>query len=253
MRDAGDRGAALLRDLANRWEGASYRIAGRTPDSDVDGRTLADRVRSVLGPLEHRLDIPRALVMVEDGVVLLHGEVACASDARQLVAAAQRVAGVVAVESYLHVGLLSAEERPSRGRRHAAPSEAYRRLVAAAVRAGAPEATAALIVRATLAVFSERLPSSTRRQVLAHLPADCRPFLAAPVRTKRPPASRDVTELVLQVLLESDTLSPGPAAQVVAAVIGELRLLVPDEIDDVAAVLPRELQSLWPRFPGRPS
>ena len=60
---------------SGRLEGLRYRLAGRHPDPDVYPTVLADRVRSVLGPLEHRLDIPRVHVMVEGHTVLLHGEV----------------------------------------------------------------------------------------------------------------------------------------------------------------------------------
>lgn len=57
------------------WNGITYRLGGRTPDPDVDEHTLADRIRSTLGPLEKQLDVPRVTVLVEGRVALLHGEV----------------------------------------------------------------------------------------------------------------------------------------------------------------------------------
>ena len=75
--------------------------------------TLADRVRSQLGPLEKRLDLPRVLVTVEGPTVKLHGAVPSSDDARTLENAAREVRGVTALESHLAVGLSSGATRPS--------------------------------------------------------------------------------------------------------------------------------------------
>jgi osmotically-inducible protein OsmY len=83
---------------------------------DVDEVTLADRVRSQLGPLEKRLDLPRVLVTVEGTTVKLHGEVPSSEDARTLENAAREVRGVTALESHLAVGLSSGATRPSESR-----------------------------------------------------------------------------------------------------------------------------------------
>jgi hypothetical protein len=106
-----------LRRNAGLLRGLGYRLLRRHPDTDVDDRTLADRVRSTLGPLEKRLDIPHVHVMVVDHVVSLHGDVATTSDAEQLEQAAAAVSGVRGVESKLHVGLLKSDARPSSNRR----------------------------------------------------------------------------------------------------------------------------------------
>jgi hypothetical protein len=103
--------------LLGRGRGIAYRFAGGHPALDVDDATLADRVRSSLGPLEKRLDVPRVHVMVEKHTVLLHGEVASSNDAEQIEMAALAVAGVEGVESYLHVGLVASDTRPSEGHR----------------------------------------------------------------------------------------------------------------------------------------
>jgi hypothetical protein len=99
-----------------RFRGLVYRLSGRRPDPDVDDLTLADRVRSTLGPVEKQLDLPHVHVMVEDHVVLLHGEVEWPHEAATLEEAAQRVSGVRDVESHLHTGMLPSDTRPSEGR-----------------------------------------------------------------------------------------------------------------------------------------
>jgi hypothetical protein len=100
-----------------RFRGLLYRLFGRRPDPEVDDRTLADRVRSELGPLEKRLDVPHVHVMVEDHVVLLHGEVEWPHEAASIEEAVRRVSGVRRVESHLRTGTLPSNLRPSAGRR----------------------------------------------------------------------------------------------------------------------------------------
>ena len=99
-----------------RFEGAMYRLFGLHPDPDVDDATLADRIRSELGPVEKRLDLPRVHVMVDDHVVHLHGEVEWPHEAATIVEAAHRVAGVEKVDSHLRLGMLRSDTRPSQGR-----------------------------------------------------------------------------------------------------------------------------------------
>ena len=81
--------------------GLVYRLAGRHPNPDVSDDILADRVRSSIGAVEKRLDIPHIHVMVEDHVAILHGEVTEDSDVRTLEHAIMRVSGVRGVESHL--------------------------------------------------------------------------------------------------------------------------------------------------------
>ena len=111
--------ALLWRQLARsrgRWHGVLYRLVGRRPDPNVDDHTLADRVRSVLGPIEKRLDVPRVHVMVENHVVLLHGDVEWPHEAATIARAARQVSGVLDVQSHLHIGMLRSDTRPSTGR-----------------------------------------------------------------------------------------------------------------------------------------
>jgi uncharacterized protein (DUF2267 family) len=242
--------AALVARLARRsgrWRGALYRLLGRRPDPNVDDATLADRIRSELGPLEKRLDLPHVHVMVEDHVALLHGEVGWPRDAATIERATRRVSGVRGVESYLHVGLLRSDVRPSKGRRvRPSPSNAKTRLVAAARSAGASDANAPNAVRATLAVLAERLPSGERDHLLDHLPRDVRVMARRPRRVGAPVSRvRTVDELVSAVVAERGEPDDGRVEAIVAAVVGELRRLGPEEADDVAAVLPAELRQLW--------
>lgn len=240
-------------DWYGRWQGFRYRLLGHHPDPDVDDLTLADRIRSTIGPEEKRLDLPHIHVMVEDHVALLHGEVAHHHEAASLERAVRRVSGVRGVESYLHVGLLRSDMRPSEGRMMPAPpSEAKRRLLAAARSAGAQEAHAAEAVRATLAVLAERIPSSERKQLLGHLPGDVR-AMSTPPRRAGSAAARIKTgaEVVAAVIAEKVDPVDSLAAAIVAAVIAEVRRLVPEEADDVAAVLPHELRDLW--VTGKPA
>jgi len=98
-----------------RFEGAIYRLLGRHPDPNVDAATLADRVRSQLGPVEKHLDLPHVHVMVDGHVVHLHGEVEWPHEEATIIEAARQVAGVEAVQSHLHLGLLRSDTRPSEG------------------------------------------------------------------------------------------------------------------------------------------
>src|ERR1035441_1646182 len=98
--------ARQARYLAGRSDGLGYRLSGAHPDLEVDDRTLADRIRSEVGTLEKRLDVPRVHVMVEGHVALLHGVVGSKAEAETIEDAVRRVPGVKGVKSYLHVGLL---------------------------------------------------------------------------------------------------------------------------------------------------
>jgi hypothetical protein len=103
------------RYVAGAVPGVAYKLAGRHPDRDVSDDILADRVRSSIGGVEKRLDIPHIHVMVEDHVAILHGEVTEDSDIRTLEHAILRVSGVRGVESHLRVGLAPGDTRPSEG------------------------------------------------------------------------------------------------------------------------------------------
>lgn len=110
------RSSVWMRRTASQSQGALYRLRGGHPAGDVDDKTLADRIRSTIGPIEKRLAVPRVHVMVHNRTALLHGDVRSASDVEVLEEAVSRVWGVDQVESHLHVGLLPGEDRSPDGK-----------------------------------------------------------------------------------------------------------------------------------------
>lgn len=234
-----------LRHLDGRLRGASYRLSGRVPEPDVGDNVLADRVRTSLGRLERRLDLPRVHVMVERRVVLLHGEVGNDEDAAEIEQAAAAVPGIAGVESYLHTGLTRGDTRPSAGRAVHQPSAALMRLMAAAEDAGIAAGAAPSVVRGVLGTFVDRLPAGEREHVLAHLPADVQPLLVPPRRIPAAHPPRSVHDLVDRIAATTPEVPPGRSGAVTASLLRALRGLVPDEAEHVAAVLPPELRTLW--------
>lgn len=234
-----------LRHFAGRLRGVVYRMRGRRPEPDVADDVLTDRIRSSLGGLEQRLDLPRVHVMVEDHVALLHGAVGTAQEADEIERAVASVSGVAGVESYLHIGLGGGDTRPSAGRAEHPASEARTRLIDAATAAGIDAADASQVVRAILASFAERLPSGEREHVAAHLPADVRELFTPPRRAHRGAPSRTMHGFLSRVGSAAPALAQHDSMRVTAAVLQALRSLVPEEQDDVTAVLPTELRDLW--------
>jgi uncharacterized protein (DUF2267 family) len=222
-----------------------YRFAGGHPALDVEGATLADRVRSALGPVQKRLDLPRVHVMAQGQVVLLHGDVGSEDEAGQVELAALEVDGVDGVESYLHVGLVPGDSRPSEGRQQHHVSAALQELDDAARTAGAEE-HARTAVEVVLRTLAARLPRETCEHLRSHLPADVGALLVHPRRRGAVSTLRTAAELVVAVLVDHDSaIRPQRAAAIVEAVMGRLRTLVPDERQDVAAVLPEDLRQFW--------
>ena len=121
-----------VRYESGRLAGMRYRMSGRHPDPAVSDRVLADRIRSMLGPLEHRLDIPRLHVSVEDHEVVLDGDVVSTGPPKTIIQAVQVVPGVQEVTSHLHVGLAPSDRRPSEGYEHRASSTALTSVLATA-------------------------------------------------------------------------------------------------------------------------
>jgi uncharacterized protein (DUF2267 family) len=234
-----------LRYAAGRLEGLSYRLSGRHPDPEVAGTVLADRIRSSIGSLEKRLDLPHIHVLVDHHVALLHGEVGSGGDAAQLERAVAAVPGVAGVESYLHIGLARGDTRPSEGRAVHPRSPALERLLGAATGAGVSRDQALVAVRGVLGALADRLPAGERGQVAGHLPADARALFEPPRRLHRAPPARTLTDLVARTAELTPGLPRHEAEAVTAAVLGALRALVPEEAHDIAAVLPEELRALW--------
>jgi uncharacterized protein (DUF2267 family) len=222
-----------------------YRWSGAAPDTDVGDDVLADRVRSSLGPLEKRRDLPHVHVTVRNRIAVLHGELPTADDVSEIQRAVLRVPGVHSLESHLHVGLSSGTTRPSAGdAAHRPPSAALRSLLEAATAAGVSEPHARTAVRAVLGAFTDRLPSPTRDQLLAHLPEDARAMVGPPS-----PAGTEVlharTVAELGARVAERGLASEHAVTVMESVLARVRELVPEEVADVAAVLPPDLRELW--------
>jgi len=240
--------ARLARYEAGRLDGLRYRMAGRHPDESASGPVLADRVRSTLGPLEHRLDLPRVHVMAEGHDILLHGDVERPDQIDTIVHAVQGVPGVRRVHSHLQVGLLPSETRPSSGAAHQPPSRALSMVLDAAHAAGVPAGGERAAVRAVLSNFVSVLPAGERRHFLAHLPADLRVLADEPrPKVHRHRAIRTLDDLVDAAQLPS--ADQQRADEIAEAVLGALREVASDEALGVAAVLPGPLREAWKTAP----
>src|SRR5450759_4404499 len=117
----GHRVGGRLRWVSDRCGGIIHSVTF-TGHQPVDDATLADRIRSSLGRLEHDLDTPRVHVTVEEGVAILHGEVPDDAVAGRQVLRTGRVPGVLAVRSQLSAGPIRPAARPSWSAEHSAPS-----------------------------------------------------------------------------------------------------------------------------------
>jgi uncharacterized protein (DUF2267 family) len=222
--------------------GILYRLAGRRPDPNASDDVLADRIRSSIGPLEHKLDIPRIHVMVQNHVAILHGEVDSPLEASAIESAVLDVSGVDGVESHLHHGLTSGDTRPSEGA-VTQPSAALDTLLTSARDAGARNPARAL--HAVLCALADRIPENERSQFIAQLPADVRALMRGAHHRGAPaPTVRTVAAFVDSAVAEGG-MEPSRAEAITRAVLATLPALVPHEAQDVAAVLPHELRDLW--------
>jgi uncharacterized protein (DUF2267 family) len=239
-------GSRLARDVryaAASAPGLVYRLRGQQPDPNVSDDVLADRVRSSLGPLEKHLDLPHVHVMVDERVVILHGDVPSDEDAARLERAALRVSGVEGVESHLHVGLIAGDTRPSNHGAVSLPSVALDKLLEAARDAGAVHPR--LAVHAVLCGFADRLPDGERAQLLGQLPADVRALAGPPRRRGTAPRRIKTVPQLVAAINREDEIEPERAEAITRAVVTTLREVAPHEAHDVAAVLPAELRTLW--------
>ncbi len=252
---------ALVREgrhLHGVWAGTRYRLLRHRPDPLVGDDVLADRVRSTLGMVEKRLDVPRAHVMVTNHVVSLHGEVGTIGEGLTLALAAGAVPGVLGVDCRLHVGLPGGRGRPSRDRlRGRAPSPALRYLLAVAARAGLGADHATKAVHAVLESFVGCLPAGQRRRLLACLPADVGRLAGSAQHGS--PWTAEPGELVAQVAAVSGLDDVVRAERVTVAVLGALREVLPaTRVAHIGRALPPGLRPLWSmagqtmRAPGWP-
>lgn len=240
------RTAARLRDVSHRLEGLAYRVADRHPDPDVGDEVLTQRIRSQLGPVEQRLDVPRPNVTVVDHVAEIRGVVGTRQQAQALIDAVGEVSGVRDVRAVLHVGYGPGDTTPSEGRRHRAPSQAWRDLVGSVREFGEPEETAEVVTTMVLATLLDVLPTGERAHLRSHLTTDVKEHVDGLVRVGHPPRPRSREEFVAAVTagcgVPRDT-----AETAVRQVLATLQELVPEEKADIEAVLPGDLKDLWRR------
>lgn len=236
-----------LRDVPGRLRGLAYRARGDHPSDDVDDRTLEDRIRSTIGPITHRLDQPHIHVMVHAGVATLHGDVATDYDATRLTEAVLGVWGVRGVDSHLHVGLLPGDTRPSAALDSAPPRSAALRRLLHAVAATDVSTSPLFVLRAVLANLLEQIPPGERRHVLDHLPDDVRTVAGQPTRrsTRHEPWPDPGPDLIRAVTAADPRLDTAAADAIVTSTLAALAELLPEERQDISAVLPGDLRRRW--------
>ncbi len=235
-------------EQASRWlqftqghlQGLDYELRGRGPAPDAADDVLEARVRTRLGPLLHRLDLPRLHVMVTDGVAVLHGDVVTGEHADEIVAAVRQVVGIRDVDAHLHIGLTPGDTRPSTGRDHPGPSYQHKRLQEAANAANVRVDQAAVALHVVLL----RLPPGEREHVTNHLRADVRRLVEDVAVVPDILRVRDVDALIA-IVARAASVSERRARRTVEAVMVALAELVPEEVADILAVLPADLKQLW--------
>jgi uncharacterized protein (DUF2267 family) len=236
VRRTAHRALGKTRYLSGHARGLWYRIVHGGPPEDVSDAVLVQRIRSKLGPLEKRLDVPRLHVSSRDRNVSLHGVPATAGDAQRLEDTVRATAGVRELASHVRVGFGPGDHRPSQGR---GPSDMRRELHVAAQEIGADIPAVATV----LSVFLHMLPGGERDHVLVHLPADVRKLLEpeSPHGT-----GRIADEAALRdAVTASGTVPEQQADKLIRAVLTVLRRRVPEETSDIEAVLPAGLKPLW--------
>lgn len=208
----------------------------------VEGRDLADRVRSALGPVVKALDLPRIHVMAEGDRILLHGDVATEDDAERIEAALSGVADVGEIESHLHVGLIPGDTRPSGA--HAEDSAMYAALLRVAKKAHLRSTPARVAITGALLGVLELIPTRERAHVVAHFPADVKQLVTARRRGKPRVDARTTVQLEVVVALRGGTTLE-KAHILVPGVISVIRTFVPEEDEDVQATLAHHLRTYW--------
>ena len=238
------RGARTAHYLRGRLRGALYRASGAVPDPMALDGVVADRVRTRLGRLVRSLDVPHVHVTVCRHVATLHGEVRTRADAAAIERSAAAVPGVFRVHSELHVGLSRSDTPPSSGRLHGRGSAMLGEMLAVAQDCGLQDGLAMRAVHAVVSRFGELLPDGERHHLASHLPADVRAMLQPDRRRRRHPRVRTADDFIDGVAERAgiDRFTVAPVAE---ALLATLRDRVPEEADDVAAVLPERIRRWW--------
>ena len=212
---------------------------------EPENADLADQVRTRVGPLIRRLNLPRIHVMAEGKRVLLHGDVGTEADAAAIEAEVAGLDVVESVESHLHIGLIPGDSRPSD---FSTPASAMMtQLLQAAEAIGISGEPARAAVWGALTAVLEQIPPDERRHVLDHFPLDVSAF----VKPRRRFGDENIhwqSELELEAAAAlRGGISLDDAEMLVPEVIGLLRKFVPEEDRDVQATLHAHLRELWQR------
>ncbi len=237
------RTARSLRRLSGRLAGLAYRIEQREPDPNVDDTVLQQRVASSLGPVVKQLDLPHVRVRVDDGIVRLEGETDGDASTQAIAQVARGVPGVGEVDTSRLRVLHDDRTRPSYGRR-TRRSSAFREITGAVRALDVGDHQVERLAGSVMRVFLACLPPRERAHLAAHLPADVQHLSELAVIVGEPSKPRTVEDLVGQVA-DAASRTRGTAEQAIRAVLTTLHDLVPEEVDDIAAVLPHDLAVLW--------
>jgi len=219
---------------------STVRSAGEPENAD-----LADQVRTRVGPLIKRLNLPRIHIMAEGKRVLLHGDVGSEADAVAIEAEVAGLAHVDSVESHLHIGLIPGDSRPSDSSTPA--SSMMTQLLKAAEAIGLSGEPARAAAWGAMTAVLEQIPPDERRHVIDHFPLDVSAF----VKPRRRFGDENIhwqSELELEAAVAlRGGISLDDAEMLVPSVIGLLRKFVPEEDRDVQATLHTHLRELWQR------
>jgi uncharacterized protein (DUF2267 family) len=209
--------------------------------SDAD---LADVVRSRLGELIKHLDLPRLHVMCEGHVVLLHGDVDSDSHLVHILEVVAAMPEVVSVESYVHVGLIKSDVRPSQA---TTPSSKMFQLLHSAVRRTkiGEHAVDATIAGVLVALF-DLVDAGEQRHLLSHLPNDVKALVEPALLRHQPVTVHTPPELEIAAAFQAGA-SLASAVTLLPAFIAILRHLVPEEDHDVQLVLNSAMRAYWQR------
>ena len=109
------------------------------------------------------------------------------------------------------------------------------------------EEAAEALFRAVAHEFSRRIGRDEARHLAAHLPLGLRQIWIAESAGAERPARFGRHELVAAVQSRLGLATAEEAEELLLFVLAWLRHLAPEEVDDVAAILPPDLRALWER------
>lgn len=212
------------------------------PPEDVGDDVVEARVRTALGRTTRRLRIPHVHVTVYEHVAYLHGIAHSMAEERDIVHQVRGVSGVRRVRPRFSI-------EPDG---HAAPpaaiatSAALRHLRDSLGAEWLSDDEEDALLRGTLSCFLGLVPESTRMHIASHLPADVRDGVLAQIPELSHRQRHDIDELAT-LIADRSGVTHAVAARALADVCAALSDIIPEERDDVTAVLPQPVRPLWLR------